>query len=118
VHEHERRGLEQLRGPVAHHDLLRLHAVALGELAADLGGVAVGVAVHPPARGVDRRVHDLRVREVGPLGARQVERRHLLEREHLLAPAPLAQLAVDLLVVHVLELPVVVEEAHRGPRPA
>ncbi len=79
--QRQRSRLEQLGRAVAQHDLLGRHGVALGEQAADAAGVAVGVAVHAPARARDRRVHDLRVRQVGPLGARQVEVRHPLERQ-------------------------------------
>jgi hypothetical protein len=83
--------------------------VPLGQEAPDAGGVPVRVAVHAAARGVDRRVHDLGVREVGPLGVREVDRRDLGERELALAPAALPQHAVDRLLVDVVELPVVVE---------
>jgi hypothetical protein len=117
--QHVGRHLEQLARAVADDDLLGRHAVALGKHRAHLGRVAVGVAVDRPARRVDGGVHDLGVREVGPLGARQVQHRDLLERERLLAGAAFAQPAVVLLLVYVLELPVVVEQAHvAGVTPA
>ena len=98
------RGLEQLGGTVADHDLLGLHVVAGGQPASQPGGQAVGVAVDPPPGRVDRGVHDLRVRKVGPLGPRGVEHRHALEGDGVLAAAALAQLAVDLLLADRLEL--------------
>jgi hypothetical protein len=109
VEQHQRGGLEQLGRPVPQHDLLGLDLMALGEELADARGMAVRIAVDPSARGVDRRVHDLGVREVGPLRARQVDRRHLRECELALALAPRAQFAVHRLLVDVVELPVVVE---------
>ena len=86
--------------------------MALRQQPPDVGGVPVRVAVHPPARRVDRRVHDLGVREVGPLGAREVDRRDLRECERSLARPPGAPLPVQLLLVDVVELAVVVEQAH------
>src|ERR687888_2084333 len=85
----------------------------IGQQLADARRVAVRVAVHSPPSPCDGSVYHLRVREVGPLGARQVDRRHLLERQRSLPSAALAQAAIPLLLVDVLELAVVVEEAHR-----
>ena len=110
--QRQRRRLEQLRGAVAEHHLLGRHVVALRQQAADAARVAVRVPVHPPARTGDGGVHDLRVRQVGPLGAREVEVGHLLQREPALGGAPLAALAVQLQLVDVVELPVVAEEVH------
>ena len=106
------RRLEQLRGAVAEHHLLGRHAVALGQQPAHAARVAVRIPVHAPARAGDGGVHDLRVRQVGPLGAGQVEVGHLLERQLALGGAPLAALAVQLQLVDVVELPVVAEEIH------
>ena len=82
----QRRGLQQLGGAVAEHDLLGLDPVALGEQAPHRRGVAVRVAVDEAAGARDRRVDDLRVRQVGPLGAGQVEVGQPLQRQPLLAP--------------------------------
>jgi hypothetical protein len=110
-----RGGLEQLARAVADDDLLGGDAVALRQRCAHLAGEAVGVAVDGAARGVDRRVDHLGVREVGPLRVRQVEHGDSLERLRLFAGAPFAQSAVVLLLVYVLELAVVVEEPHVSP---
>ena len=75
LEQHVRRRLEQLGGAVADRDLLGLDTVAAGQSAPQPGGKAVGVAVDPPAGRVDRGVHDLRVRKVGPLGTGEVEHR-------------------------------------------
>ena len=110
--QHERRGLQQLGRAVAHRDPLRLHVVQPGQRPAHVLRVAVRVAVHAPARGVDRGVHHLGVGELRPLGAGQVQVGHLLQRQRALAVAALAALLVQLALVDVLELPVVVEQAH------
>ncbi len=107
-------GLQQLRRAVADHDLLRRDAVALRKLGPDARRMAVRVAVHSSSGTGDRRVHYLRVGHVGPLGAGQVHARHPLERQRALTGAPLAQAAVPLLLIDVLELAVVVEQAHQG----
>jgi len=49
------------------------------------------------------------VREVGPLGAREIQLRDALERLRLLLGPARAQALVDLLVVEGFELAVVVE---------
>ena len=90
--------------------------MALGEQAPHGGGVTVRIAVDEAARSRDRRVRYLRVRHVRPLGSRQVQLGQLFEREPLLALAALAPLAVELELVEVVELPVVVAEAHAGAR--
>ena len=111
--EQDERGcLQELGRAVADHDLLGLHAVPLAEQPAHGARVAVRIAVHAPARRVNRGVHDLRVREVRPLRAREVDHRHLGQRQRALARPPGPQLAVDLLLIDVFELPVVVEEPH------
>src|SRR5215218_10582938 len=104
--------MKQLGRTVPQRYLVRLDAVAIGEQAPRRGGVAVGVPVHAPARPRDRGVHDLQVRQVGPLGAGQVYFRGALESRLLLLSPPLAPLEVQLRLVDVVELPVVVAEAH------
>jgi hypothetical protein len=53
------------------------------------------------------------VRQVRPLRAGQVDVRQPLERLRLFEPPPLAALHVERRLVEVVELPVVVAEAHR-----
>ena len=77
----QRRGLQQLGRPIAQDDALGLELEPLGQPGSHAGGVAVRVAVHAPTRGVDRGVHDLRVRKVRPLGARQVHVGYTLQRQ-------------------------------------
>ncbi len=105
-------GLEQLGGAVSKHDLLRRHPVALGKEAAHPGGMPVRIAVHEPACPRDGGVHDLRLRQVGPLGTGEVKVRQPLEREPPLTLPPRAPFQVQLPLVNVVELAVVVAETH------
>ena len=105
-------GLQQLGGAVAERDPLGGDPVTFGQQAPDGGGVAVRVAVDEAAGARDRGVDDLGVRQVRPLGSGQVQVGQALERQALLALPARAALAVQLPLVEVLELAVVVAEAH------
>ena len=109
--QRQRRRLQQLGGAVAERDALGRDAVAIGEQPAHRRRVAVRVAVDQAACARDRRVDDLGVRQVGPLGARQVEVGQALQRQPLLLLPARAALAVQLALVQVVELAVVVAEA-------
>ena len=87
--------------------------MTVGEQAPHRGRMAVGVAVHAPARPRDRGVDDLGVGQVGPLRAGEVDLGQARERLLLLAPPALPALEVEGPLVDVVELPVVVPEAHR-----
>ena len=98
-------------------------AVALGQLAAQLAGLAVDVAVQAAPGGEGDRVDDRRGRELRPGRARQVDR---VDARQLAAAALLRlgpQPAVDLLLAERLELAVAVEQPHQlvgeivGPSP-
>ena len=89
--------------------------MTLGQQSSYGRGVAVGIAVDEAARPRDRRIDDLGVRHLGPLGARQIDVWQPLQRQRLLAHSPRAPLAVQLLLIEVLELPVVVPEAQGRP---
>ncbi len=112
----QRGGVQQIGRAVAQDDPVGIHAVALREQAPHGGRVPVRVAVHAPARASDRGIDDLGVRQVGPFGARQVDIRRALERRRPLAAPALAPLEVQLGLVDVVELPVVVAEAHARSR--
>ena len=79
----------------------------------------VGVAVQAAA-GLERdRVHDPRVRKLGPRCLRQVEHFHARECLLLALGRLRTQPLVDLLLGDPFKLPVVVEQAHaRGPQRA
>src|SRR5262249_33275730 len=76
------------------------------------------------ARDVDRGVHDLRVRKLGPLGRRQVDQRDVRQRLRARLVALAEKTLGDLLLRHLVELLVVVEQSHQcqgassGPGPA
>src|SRR6185437_11223880 len=76
------------------------------------------VAVDQPPGPVDRRVDDLGVGHVGPLGAGQVDVRYALHREPLLLRAASPPLPVQFALVEIVELAVVVTEAHAQLRGA
>ena len=106
-------GGQQLRGTVADDHLLGGDAVLGGQLAAQLGGVRVAVAVQPAARDVGHRVDDRRGRQLGPRRLREVDRVDVGQRPLAALGRLAAQLEVDLLLGEPLELPVVVQQAHQ-----
>ncbi len=73
-------GAQQLRGAVAHDQAAGVHAVAEGEVGAQLRAAGVGVALHTPTRDEGDGVDDVGVGEVGPGGVGEVERLHPRER--------------------------------------
>ncbi len=103
---------EQLRGAIAQHEPLGLHAVALGEEVPQLRAPQVGVLVQAPAGHEGDRVDDPGMGQLGPGGLRQVEHVDAGERFTASLGCFLAERLVDLLLGHRFELLVVVQEAH------
>ena len=95
-------------------DAIGLHAVAAAQLAAQLVGCRVGCDVQRAARRVRDGIDDVRVRQLVPGRAREVEHVDPRERAAALLVRLPAELLGDLLVGHAGELPVVVEQAHRA----
>ena len=97
---------------MADRDLRGRDAVARGGELAHLARARVRVRVHPPAQREGGGVDGLRVRRLVPGRAREIELRHEHDLAAAFLVAALPQLARDLLGRQLLELAVVVEEAH------
>ena len=87
------------------------------QLAAQLLRGRVRLGVQRPARRVGDGVDDVRVRQLVPGRAREVEHVDARERAAALLLGLRAQLLSDLFVGHAGELPVVVEQAHARHQP-
>ena len=103
---------QELPGTVPEHDVPRVDAVHRGERLGHARARGVRIRVQRPPQLERRRVHRVRMRRLVPPAARQVERLRAAERARPLLVAPRAQLGGDLVRAHLLELPVVVAEAH------